>query len=177
MEGLTRLVSESMARHGLEVVVDHRRLQWSGWFRCESGFVAVPGKPGLFALGEELLAPGEMPAAEGKRMLAVLQVAEALDLSIAMDRAFASNGPLQELLASGRAFARYTVIEDAAQRHSVQAALRHWLVSSAETALGFGSEFSVQVPAPLPEAVSQNETLTSALHEEIKSPAPLPVGF
>ena len=36
MEGLTRLVSESMARHGFDRPLDYRRLHWSRWFRCES---------------------------------------------------------------------------------------------------------------------------------------------
>jgi len=34
MEGLERLVSESFARHRVETAFDHRRLQWSPWFRC-----------------------------------------------------------------------------------------------------------------------------------------------
>ena len=33
MEGLTRLVSESLALYGLDRPVDYRRLQWSPWFR------------------------------------------------------------------------------------------------------------------------------------------------
>ena len=45
MEGLTRLVEESMARHGFEPPVDHRRLQWSRWFRCETSFDLVRSGP------------------------------------------------------------------------------------------------------------------------------------
>src|SRR5438445_336128 len=77
MESLTRLVEESMARHGFEPPMDHRRLHWSRWFRCETSFdlLLVPSKPGLFALGEEIVAPGEMPVAGGKRMLAVFDSA------------------------------------------------------------------------------------------------------
>jgi len=71
MEDLTRLVDDSMARHGFEVAVDHRRLQWSRWFRCESSFslLLVPSAAGIYTLGEEILAPGEIHG--GKRMLAV----------------------------------------------------------------------------------------------------------
>jgi hypothetical protein len=56
MEGLTRLVSESLIRHGLDRPVDYRRLRWSRWFRCEShhSLLQVPSKPGVFALAEEL---------------------------------------------------------------------------------------------------------------------------
>jgi hypothetical protein len=57
METLTRLVSESLARHGFDRPVDYRRLQWSRWFRCEShhSLLVVPSKPGVFALAEEVL--------------------------------------------------------------------------------------------------------------------------
>lgn len=58
MEGLTRLVSESLARYGLDRPVDYRRLQWSRWFRCETlhSLLHVPSKPGVFALAEEVAA-------------------------------------------------------------------------------------------------------------------------
>src|SRR5256885_3903476 len=57
MEALTRLVSESLARYGLDRPVDYRRLQWSRWFRCESphSLLFVPSKPGVFALAEEVM--------------------------------------------------------------------------------------------------------------------------
>jgi hypothetical protein len=57
MEALTRLVSDSLARHGLDRPVDPRRLQWSRWFRCESphSLLVVPSKPGIFAIAEEIL--------------------------------------------------------------------------------------------------------------------------
>src|SRR5579871_6692490 len=56
MEGLTRLVSESLARHGFDRPLDYRRLKWSRWFRCEShhSLLFVPSKPGVFAVAEEV---------------------------------------------------------------------------------------------------------------------------
>ena len=67
MEGLTRLVSESMARHGFDRPLDYRRLHWSRWFRCEShhSLLFVPSKPGVFALAEEImnLEPGHVGTA------------------------------------------------------------------------------------------------------------------
>src|SRR5947207_14785669 len=56
MESLTRLVSESLARHGFDRPLDYRRLHWSRWFRCESvhSLLFVPSKPGVFALAEEI---------------------------------------------------------------------------------------------------------------------------
>ncbi len=62
MEALTRIVADSLARHGLDRPVDPRRLQWSRWFRCDSphSLLVVPSKPGIFALAEEVmdLSPG-----------------------------------------------------------------------------------------------------------------------
>jgi hypothetical protein len=57
MEGLTRLVAESLARHGFDRPVDYRRLNWSRWFRCESphSLLFVPSKPGVFAIAEEII--------------------------------------------------------------------------------------------------------------------------
>ena len=57
MESLTRLVSESLARHGFDRPLDYRRLRWSRWFRCEShhSLLSVPSKPGVFAVAEEIV--------------------------------------------------------------------------------------------------------------------------
>ncbi|HKN32103.1 MAG TPA: hypothetical protein VJX16_02545 [Terriglobales bacterium] len=174
MESLTRLVEESMARHGFEPPMDHRRLHWSRWFRCETSFdlLLVPSKPGLFALGEEIVAPGEMPVAGGKRMLAVFEIAQAEDLPIAMSRLFAPASPLRDQIDDGRVFARYTVIDDEANRHSAYASFQRWLASSAETAFGVTSEFSGQTAQ-----TAHNETDSQAQSEEGMPPAPFPAGF
>ena len=98
MEDLTRLVDDSLERHGVRPTVDHRRLQWSRWFRCESSFGLwlIPNQPGLFALGEEVFAPGETAATGGKRMLAIFQISDTRDLAIALGRMFTSNHPLHD---------------------------------------------------------------------------------
>ena len=134
MEGLERMVSESFARHGVEPAFAYRRVEWSRWFRCADSFslVLMSSKPGLFALGEEIVAPG----AVGKRMLALFQISETDDLGMALGRLFLPGNPLLERLASGRCFARYAVMEDATQRHAAYAALQRWLSSSLETTSG-----------------------------------------
>jgi len=134
MEGLAHLVAESLVRNGFETTFDHRRLQWSQWFRCQDSFsfLLAPCKPGLFALGEEVMAPGELVVSEGKRMLALFQISEADDLGMALGRLFLSRSPERERVSSGRCFARYVVIEDAAQRRSAYAALQRWMTSSAD---------------------------------------------
>ncbi len=57
METLTRLVTDSLARHGFDRPPDPRRLQWSRWSRCDSphSLLVVPSKPGIFALAEEVM--------------------------------------------------------------------------------------------------------------------------
>ncbi len=71
MEGLTRLVSESLARHGFDRPLDYRRLRWSRWFRCNShhSLLSVPSKPGVFAVAEEIMDFG--PNVEERRFSAV----------------------------------------------------------------------------------------------------------
>ena len=57
MEALTRIVADSLARHGLDRPIDPRRLQWSRWSRCDTprSLLVVPSKPGIFALAEEVM--------------------------------------------------------------------------------------------------------------------------
>src|SRR5581483_10024219 len=146
MEGIARLVEQSMARLGIEPAVDHRRLQWSRWSRLESSFdlCLVPSRPGLFAVGEEISAPGEFPVGGGKRMLAVLSVAETEDLGLSMVRLFAPGSALRDRIAEGRVFARYAVIDDDSERKSAHASLQRWLAQSTEAATGIASELSFQ---------------------------------
>ena len=158
MEALTRLVTESLARHGLNRPVDPRRLQWSRWFRCDSphSLLVVPSKPGLFALAEEVLdlgggnahvgtaalgCPDERSSSE-RRMLAVLQFSEDDDMAFTLDRMFTRPNPLRDRLATGRCFLRFVVIEDQTQRRSICSALNQWLISSAEKASGIGADFA-----------------------------------
>ena len=131
MEALTQLVNDSLARHGVDTSLDHRRLEWSKWFHCNSSLsvILVPSQPGIFALGEEL--PAE---AAGKRTLGVFSVAAVNDLGLAMGMMFFPGSPMRERLESGRCFARYAVIEDAAQRQAALAALQQWMNSEAQVA-------------------------------------------
>jgi hypothetical protein len=56
MEELARMVAASMDRHGCDTSIDHRRLNWSPWFRCELDvdLLLVPGAPGILALAEDV---------------------------------------------------------------------------------------------------------------------------
>jgi hypothetical protein len=170
MESLTRLVTESLARNGVETPLDHRRLQWSRWLRCESSFstLLIPSKPGLFALGQEVIAPGELPVTGGKRMLALFRVSETEDLGMTLGRLFLPGAPDRDRFAAGNCFVRYAVIEDVVQRTAAHSALQQWLASSAETVSGVAFD----LPAQSAE-MEQKESSQS----NIGPPAPLPSGF
>jgi hypothetical protein len=167
MEALTRLVTDSLARHGFDRPVDPRRLQWSRWFSCDSprSLLMVPSKPGIFAIAEEIMDLGPVnvdvgttgnvgtaapcPPAEQnstavstKRMLAVIQFSEDDDMAFTLDRMFTCVNPMRARLSSGRCFLRFVVIEDQDQRRNICSALNQWMLSSAEKATGFPAAFS-----------------------------------
>lgn len=134
MEGIAHLVSASLARHGFTTQLDHRRLQWSKWFRCESSFsvLLVPSKPGLFALAEEVTAVRTSPLDE-KRMLTLFRISETDDLGMALGRLFLPNSPERDLLSKKPCFVRYAVIEDEDQRRVSHRSLQEWMASASES--------------------------------------------
>jgi len=189
MEGLTRLVAESLARHGFDRPLDYRRLHWSRWFRCEShhSLLFVPSKPGVFALAEEIMdldrpsnipeAESRKPEAEPRRMLAVAQFFEADDMAFVLDRMLSRPNPMQARLASGHYFVRYVVIEDSSQRRTICSALNQWMVSAAEKATGIGSHFASSLElTPATEYVPQAYDAQASLFDANKAqPAPSPI--
>jgi len=186
METLTRLVTESLARHGFDRPVDYRRLQWSHWFRCEShhSLLIVPSKPGVFALAEEVMgipnrvatdalvrppnpseatASGQIPEAEfSRRMLAVTKFFEDDDMAYVLDRMVSQQNPLQARLASGHYFVRFVVIEDPSQRRSICNALNQWIACSAEKATGIGSHFASSLELT-PEPAQPHEEIAASV--------------
>ena len=56
MEELSRMVALSMARNGCNSTIDHRRLAWSPWIRCEwdDSLLRVPSAAGILALAEDV---------------------------------------------------------------------------------------------------------------------------
>ena len=144
MENLDRIVADTLAEHGFETPVYLRPIPWSRWFRCESSFslLLVPSAPGLYALGEEVAAPGE--ALTSKRMLAVFEIAETDDLCVTLSRHFAPSSPLSARLASGRCFVRFAQLRDAERRRMVCNSLKRWMAASTQTATGLAPEISTK---------------------------------
>jgi hypothetical protein len=179
MEGLSGLVTDSLVRHGFEATLDPRRIGWSKWFRCESSFsvLLVPSKPGIYALGEEIIAPGETAATGGKRMLGLFQITETDDLDMALGRLFLPGNPVRERFASGRCFVRYSVIEDDAQRRSANSAFQQWMVASTDSFAGSAtSEFVLKSP-PFAGNASLPAKAPGAPQTEVDPPTSIPSGF
>jgi len=145
---------------------DAVRLDWSRWSRCESSFnlLLTPHQPGIFALAEEIV---DATVSGGKRMLAVLEVASAEDLSRTLSALFSPASALRDRLLSGNCFIRYAVVPDAMQRELIVGQLQQWISASAETATGFvqGLSAAANVEAAITEKKSK------------VAPAPLPAGF
>jgi len=178
MEGLTRLVSDSLARHGIETAIDYRRLHWSKWFRCESSFsfVLTPSKPGIFSIAEEVASAGDLAATEGKRMLALIRISEAEDLGMALGRLFLPGTPERNRLLGGRCFARYAVVEDEVQRRSACGALQQWMASSSE-AINAEAESKTFAWCGSQDAEQPSPPNRESAGNSIESPAPLLSGF
>ena len=160
MENITQLVESSLARHGVPTSFDHLRLQWSNWFRCESSFsvLLAPAKPGIFALGEEVVPKGD----GSKRMLALFQISDTDDLGMALGRLFLPGNPLRERLAAERCFARYAVIEDPVQRQTASAVFQRWIQESAEAASGIsGQQDPCGADALVPESLHSDAASTA----------------
>jgi len=156
MEGITRIVSESLARHGFDRPLDYRRLHWSRWFRCESqhSLLVVPSKPGVFAIAEEIVdfdsarteAERRKPeASSSRRMLAVAQFFADDDMAYVLDRMLSRENPMRARLASGRYFVRFVVIQDETQRRSICNALNQWIADAGEKASGIGAHFATSL--------------------------------
>ena len=179
MEGLSRLVADSLVKHGFQAPLDPQRVEWSKWTRCESSFsvLLVPSKPGLYALGEEVIAPNETTATGGKRMLALFQITDTDDLGMALGRLFLPGNALRERLDAGRCFVRYAVIEDDAQRRAANDAFQKWMANSSDSASGLSQgEFVLKSP-PFAGNQSLPQAADRKLQTEISPPAAIPSGF
>jgi hypothetical protein len=133
------MATEPTARRPVEseaqAAAERLQLNWSKWFRCETSFslLLVPETAGIYAVAEEVLAPGESASTGGKRLLAVVQIADTDNLARALSRLFTPASPLQERIAGGRCLLRYAVVEDEAARQAACSALQAWMAASAET--------------------------------------------
>jgi hypothetical protein len=137
---------------------------------------------------------GEASAAEGCRMLAVLQFSEDDNIAFVLDRMFTYANPLRSRLHAGNCFVRFVVVDDREQRRSICAALNQWMRNSAEKASGLPADFSSSLEltrfdaldrvgrailSAKPESIAPltATAIDSDANKNIHCPQPLPSGF
>ena len=167
MEDLIRIVSDSLARHGVTTTLDHRRLHWSQWIQLgsDSTIALLPSVPGLFAIAEELQTVG------GRRMLALFRISETDDIEATINRLLCDDTSEQKLTAR-RCFVRFAAIEDATQRQSALAALQQWMSASASAASGIATDFDLK-----PFAWGSSQAAEKDREARALQATPLPLGF
>ncbi len=191
MEGLVRLVAESLERHGMHVPPS--RIEWSAWVQFESSLcLSAPSQPGLFVVAERVVPHGvasnALPHGESHAILAVLKIGQAKDLGFEMGRLCSPYNPLHARVSTGRCMVRFAAVEDAVQRTAAHAALQQWFTNSGSTTnmetstdAEFPSDLAAVPVSPnqQPETQFSAESLNSdsAHKRKIDDPAPLPSGF
>jgi hypothetical protein len=201
MEGLVRLVAESLERHGMHMPPE--RIEWSAWMQLESRLcLSAPSQPGLFVIAERVFSHGLAPNAPNGQArlddpladdplavpLVVLKIGQAKDLGFEMGRLCSPYSPLYARVATGRCMVRFAAIDDAAQGTAAHTALQQWFsnyASTTNTETSTAAEFPRELAAvPVssnqhPEALfsAEPQHSDSAHKRKTDNPAPLPSGF
>lgn len=175
MEGLVRLVAESLERHGL--TVPPPRIDWSPWTPVDPNLcLTAPCHPGLFVIAEQMVP--HTVAANPATELVILKVGQTQDLGIEMAR-LCYHSPLYDRINTGRCVVRFAVVDSDAQRASAWSDL---LTNSLETSIGgqFPVDPTTTDPAarqiPLNPDIQAEPVLANSAHQP-KRTAPLPSGF
>jgi len=161
MEGLVRLVAESLERHGM--TVPPPRVDWSPWTPVDPNLcLTAPCHPGLFVIAEQMVP--HTVAANPATELVILKVGQTQDLGIEMAR-LCYHSPLYDRINTGRCVVRFAVVDSDAQR---AAAWSELLTNSLGT---FVTQTQDQTQDFQTEPVLANSV------NQPKRPAPLPSGF
>jgi len=179
MEGLIRLVAESLERHGM--TVPSPRIAWSPWTPVDPNLcLTAPCRPGLFVIAEQMVP--HTVAADPAAELVILKVGQTQDLGIEMAR-LCYHSSLYERINTGRCVVRFAVVDSDAQRGSAWSDL---LAHSVEASLG--SQFPAEVaaetslsrelrPADFQTQSFRAEPVLAGSVNQPKHPAPPPSGF
>jgi len=161
MEGLVRLVAESLERHGM--TVPPPRIDWSPWTPVDPNLcLTAPCHPGLFVIAEQMV-PHTVTANPATELV-ILKVGQTQDLGIEMAR-LCYHSPLYDRINTGRCVVRFAVVDSDAQR---AAAWSELLTNSLGT---FVTQTQDQTQDFQTEPVLANSV------NQPKRPAPLPSGF
>jgi hypothetical protein len=183
MEGLVRLVAESLERYGIST--PPAPIEWSAWMSLESSLcLSAPSHPGLFAVAERVL-PHGLAVLNVQSHLAILKIGHARDLGFEIGRLCSPHSSLHARISTGRCVIRFAVVEDAVQCNAAHAAFQQWFTNSLSTT---GTSIDAEFPPDLAAVVSPSQPSevrcsaepvvpNSALKRETVHPAPLPSGF
>ena len=126
MEGLVRLVAESLERHG--VAVPPPSLEWSPWTPLDPNLcLTAPCRPGLFVIAEPMVL--HSISVKTSNQLVVLKAGQTKDLGVEMAR-LCYDSPLYDRVIAGRCLVRFAVVDDEAQRALLYQAFTLSLASS-----------------------------------------------
>jgi hypothetical protein len=152
---------------------------WSRWSRCESSFsfLLAPNQPGVFALAEEVIAPGETALSGGRRMLAIFDVAAVDDLGRSLVRLFSASSPVHDRVAEGRIFVRYAVIDSPELRADICSQLQRWVSASVEAATGIAHQPASSSSQPVGTAEGAVQQGPAPSHSSPRSAVPPPGVF
>ena len=105
MEGLVRLVAESLARHGMNV--PPAPVEWSDWTKLESSLcLTAPSHPGLYSVAERVVehnVAADAPLAH----FAIFHEGRTQDLGFEMGRLCSPYSLLRDRISKGDCWVRY----------------------------------------------------------------------
>jgi hypothetical protein len=178
MEGLVRLVAESLGRHG--ITVPPPRIDWSPWITIDPNLcLTAPCYPGVFVVAEQMV-PHTI-SANAAPQLVVLKIGKTEDIGIEMAR-LCYHSPLYDRINTGRCVVRFAVVDNDAQRASTFADLLAHSLEITKTDGRFPVDLAAQ-PIALNPGIPAEPALAISAHASAPNqptqfhPAPLPSGF
>ncbi len=155
MEGLVRLVSESLARHGMNL--PPARLEWSDWKQLESSLcLSAPSYPGLYSVAERVVDHNLAPEGLQAPHFAIFHEGHTQDLGFEMGRLCSPYSLLRDRISKGDCWVRFAVMPFSTTQNS-------GLAESLES-------------AESRKSIADSQSFPDSPHET-EIPTPLPSGF
>ena len=146
MEGLVRLVAESLARHGINL--PPARVEWSHWMQLESSLcLSAPSYPGLYSVAERVIEHNLVTASEAIPHFAIFHEGHTQDLGFEMGRLCSPYSLLRDRIAKGDCWVRYAVMPFSTTQNSGLADSLEFADSRQPIT---DSQPETEIPMPLP---------------------------